>query len=222
MTRQQEKKEEKPTNQLGITSQPREKYGIFFFPARFVHKTRKARGETGETRGACRLWVQPMVREELEGKGIWRQIPLTIGSSVRDKQRYDRSEDEKQTEPIIIKSTHRFLCTRQAKIRSKRRRENRRNLSSSSQHIGSSVRDKQRYDRSEDEKQTEPIIIKSTHRFLCTRQAKIRSKRRRENRWNLASSNQHIGSSVRDERRYDQRETSRKEPTPRQSNHLTI
>jgi len=61
-----------------------------------------------------------MVREELEGKGIWRQIPLTIGSSVRDKQRYDRSEDEKQKEPIIIKSTHRFLCTRRTKIRSKR------------------------------------------------------------------------------------------------------
>ena len=61
-----------------------------------------------------------MVREELEGKGIWRQIPLTIGSSVQDKQRYDRSEDEKQMEPIIIKSTHRFLCTRRTKIRSKR------------------------------------------------------------------------------------------------------
>jgi len=97
-------------------------WNFFFHPARFVHKSRRQRGATGE-RGACRLWVQPMVREELEGKGIWRQIPLTIGSSVRDKQRYDRSEDEKQMEPIIIKSTHRFLCTRQAKIRSKRRRK---------------------------------------------------------------------------------------------------
>ena len=69
---------------------------------------------------ACRLWDQPMVREELEGKRIWRQIPLTIGSSVRDEQRYDRSEDEKQMEPIIIKTTHRFLCTRRTKIRSKK------------------------------------------------------------------------------------------------------
>ena len=57
------------------------------------------------------------------GKGICRQIPLTIGSSIRDEQRYDRSEDEKQMEPIIIKTTHRFLCTRRTKIRSKRRRE---------------------------------------------------------------------------------------------------
>jgi len=41
-------------------------------------------------------------------------------------------------------------------------------------------------------------------------------------RWNLSSSSQHIGSFVRDKRRYDQRETSQKEPIPRQSNHLTI
>jgi len=86
-------------DQLGITFEPKETEGenngiSFFHTGRFVHTIQKGRGATGE-RGACRLWVRPMVRDELEGKGVCGQIPLTIGSSVRDKQRYDRSEDEK-------------------------------------------------------------------------------------------------------------------------------
>jgi len=60
---------------------------------------------------ACRLWDQPMVREELEGKGIWRQIPLTIGSSVRDERRYDQRETS-QKEPIPRQSNHLTICTR--------------------------------------------------------------------------------------------------------------
>jgi len=151
-------------DQLGINSQPSEQIWNFFFPARFVHKSQRRRGETGE-RGSLSAVGPADGAGGARGKGIWRQIPLTIGSSVRDERRYDRSQDEKQIEPIIFKSTHRFLCTRRTKIRSKRRQET----------------DETYYHQS-----------------------------------------QHIGSSVRDERRYDRRETSQKEQIPRQSNHLTI
>jgi len=118
------KKRNKKDPQINSVSplKKEKKYGIFFFRHDLCTNPESEGGAWGEGR-ACRLWDQPMVREELEGKGIWRQIPLTIGSSVRDDRRYDRSEDKKQIEPIIIKSTHRFLCTRWTKIRSKRRRE---------------------------------------------------------------------------------------------------
>jgi len=122
MTRQQEKKEERHTNHLGIISQPRANQGIVF-SGTICAQIARTRGEPGEKGGLVGWTDQPMVREELRGKGIWRQIPLTIGSSVWEERRYDQSEDEKQMEPIIINSTHRFLCTRRTKIRSMRRRE---------------------------------------------------------------------------------------------------
>ena len=115
-----EKARKKKNPQINSVSPlKREKIWNFFFWHDLCTNPESEGGDRGEG-GACRLWVHPMVREELEGKCIWSQIPLTIGSSVRDKQRYDQSEDEKQMKPIIIKSTHRFLCTRRTKIRSKR------------------------------------------------------------------------------------------------------
>ena len=92
---------------------------FFFFPARFVHISRRPEGSPGRVGGLSAVGPADGARGA-RGKGIWRQIPLTIGSSGRDKRRYDRSEDKKQMEPIIIKTTHRFLCTRRTKIRSKK------------------------------------------------------------------------------------------------------
>ena len=119
-----EKARKKKNPQINSVSPlKREKISNFFFLAWFVHKSRKRGGRPGSRGGLSAVGPADGARGARGKRDLETNTFKTIGSSVRDERRYDRSEDEKQIEPIIIKSTHRFLCTRQAKIRSKRRRE---------------------------------------------------------------------------------------------------
>jgi len=137
---QQGKKEESPTDQPGITSQTkgksRKNHGIFCFIMNDLYANPNGKGGSRGTTGGGRLRDQPMVREELVVKGFKVKYLQQISFSVWDERRCDWREGE--------------------------------------------------------------------------------------NSRNLSSSSQHIGSSVQDERKYNQRETSQKEPNPRQSTLLTI
>jgi len=93
----------------------RAKITEFFRQAEFVHESQMRRRETWERRGLSAPGPANGGRGAQGKRDFQTNTFKRIGFAVRDDRRYDRREDEKQKEPIIIKSTHRFLCTRRTK-----------------------------------------------------------------------------------------------------------